>query len=80
MIEVILYMIFLLLFFSLFFRNEKLEAEAKSATEKFEEVSPCFVLVFLVLLHKMFCVFLSSFLRISKHKVAVATLTSFVSN
>lgn len=26
----------------------------------------------------MFCVFLSSFLRISKHKVAVATFTSFV--
>lgn len=63
MIEVILYMIFLLLFFSLFFRNEKLEAEAKSATEKFEEVSPCFVLVFLVLLHKMFCVILKSFLE-----------------
>ena len=50
-------MIFLLLLFSLFLRNEKLEAEAKSATEKFEEVSSCFVLVFLVLLHKMFCVF-----------------------
>lgn len=72
-------MIFLLLFFSLFLRNEKLEAEAKSATEKFEEVSSCFVLAFLVLLHKMFCVFLSSFRRISKHKVAVATFTSFVS-
>ena len=70
-------MIFLLLLFSLFLRNEKLEAEAKSATEKFEEVSSCFVLV---LLHKMFCVFLSSFLKISKHKVAVATFTSFVSN
>lgn len=34
---------FVVLFFSLFLRNEKLEAEAKSATEKFEEVSSCFV-------------------------------------